>query len=417
MRPMGLMGLMGPIGLMSLIGLISLMGLVGCSDDEEATGNGVSQTLTVVPCAQSFAEVNDGEDAALTRAWTPPSPYVLYESLNGLFSSQKNLTNNSIGVFFTKNATDPLQATFFHYKVGDNDRWRVSLDELKEDDYFVYGFIPSEVVTTASITGNSSYSDGAVLTLNGIKTVTPNDVCVVVGAKKGSGPENDDTGTLESPERIQPGQFAVTTVASTKDSPVSGTGNNIFLLFDHLYSAIRFNFTVGEKYDALRTIRLRKLEMIAYTDDSKTKIKAKYNATVRIKANTTGTLPITEVTFTPDTGSGDAVFEPLFNGEATLSHSTPSSFMGCFVPGQTTRFTLRSTYDVYDKNTDHNDKGNLIRKECTAENYINLPSLFTVTSLARGHIYTINLIVQPTYLNVLSEPDVEDPEGVELIEN
>ena len=60
MRPMGIMGLMGPIGLMSLIGLISLMGLVGCSDDEEATGNGVSQTLTVVPCAQSFAEVDDG---------------------------------------------------------------------------------------------------------------------------------------------------------------------------------------------------------------------------------------------------------------------------------------------------------------------------------------------------------------------
>ena len=398
---------------MSLIGLISLMGLMGCSNDEEATrkGKGEGLTLTVVPCAQSFAEVEDGEGVANTRAW-PPSGYYLYESpqLNGQFSSQKNLTNNSIGVFFTKDGQSPKQATFFHYMKNNEDQWRVSLDELDANSYYVYGFIPSEVVTTASITGNSSYSDGAVLTLHGIKTVTPNDVCVVIGAKKGIGPENDDTGTLESPERIQPGQFAVTTAASTKEA--DGTGNYIFLLFDHLYSAIRFNFTVDEKYDALRTIRLRKLEMIAYTDDSKTKIKAKYNATVRIKANTTGTLPITEVTFTPDAGSGDVVYEPLFNGEETLSHSTPSSFMGCFVPGQTTRFTLRSTYDVYDKNTDQNLKGNLIRKECTAENYINLPSLFTVTSLARGHIYTVNLIVQPTYLNVLSEPDVENPKVV-----
>ena len=395
---------------------MSLMGLMGCSNDEEATrkGKGEGLTLTVVPCAQSFAEVEDGEDVANTRAWTPPSPYVLYESLNGQFVSQKNLTNKSIGVFFTKDGQSPKQATFFHYMKNNEDQWRVSLDELDANSYYVYGFIPSEVVTTATITGNENYSDGAVLTLHGIKTVTPNDVCVIIGAKEGDGSEDDATGTGDDIKRIQPGQFAVTTKPSSKDGPIDEYHNYIFLLFDHLYSAIRFNFTVDEKYDALRTIRLRKLEMIAYTDDSKTKIKAKYTATVRIKANTTGTLPITEVTFTPDAGSGDVVYEPLFNGEETLEHGEYTPFMGCFVPGQTTRFMLRSTYDVYDKNltNENENKGNLIRKDCMAENYISLPSLFSLTELARGHIYTVNLIVQPTYLNVLSEPDVENPKVV-----
>ena len=107
-------------------------------------------------------------------------------------------------------------------------------------------------------------------------------------------------------------------------------------------------------------------------------------------------------------GYGDAEYVTIFDEEAnnnnpvTLS-TVESDFLGCFVPGQTFRFKLRTTYDVYDK------EGNLIRRRCVAENVIDLKEKYNLTSVERGHVYSLTLIVNPTYLYVLSEPDVDDP--------
>lgn len=75
-----------------------------------------------------------------------------------------------------------------------------------------------------------------------------------------------------------------------------------------------------------------------------------------------------------------------------------SSFLGCFTPGSSSHFLLRSTYDVYDK------AGNKIRKDCTAENKLSLTS-----DLSRGKMHTVNITVTPTYLYVLSDPDLDNP--------
>jgi hypothetical protein len=69
-----------------------------------------------------------------------------------------------------------------------------------------------------------------------------------------------------------------------------------------------------------------------------------------------------------------------------------------------TDFTLVCQYDVYDTN------GNLIRENQTAENKINVNSLFTTTiSLQRGTRYILYLTVNPTYLYMMSEPDLDNP--------
>ena len=72
---------------------------------------------------------------------------------------------------------------------------------------------------------------------------------------------------------------------------------------------------------------------------------------------------------------------------------------------------LRTTYDVYDNNpSEGHPEGNLIRQKCVAENKIIPQQLFTnVSSLARGYMYTINLTIEPTYLYMLSEPDLDNP--------
>ena len=66
-------------------------------------------------------------------------------------------------------------------------------------------------------------------------------------------------------------------------------------------------------------------------------------------------------------------------------------------------YILRSTYDVYDK------KGNLVRQGCVAENRIEPAEIFGSSQLRRGWKYTIQLKLKPTYLYVMSDPDLDNP--------
>ena len=254
---------------------------------------------------------------------------------------------------------------------------------------------------------SGNYSNGAILTINGLSTITPSDVCVIIGAKDGSA-EDDDTGSSDN-IRVAPGKFDVTF------NPGDNASNYIFLLFDHIYSSLRFRFTVDATYYALRRIRLTKLDLIAYADESGGGVKAKYDATITLRKNETGTSPIVgSIDFTP-IGNANVDFTPLYewNGavntqehpdnEVVLSPDTPTNFMGSFVPGVNTYFKLRSTYDVFDIH------GNLIRKECQAENTIDLRKKFEISGTMNGHCYSYTIKVQPTYLYILSEPDVDNP--------
>ena len=374
--------------LTGLMGLVSLWCLVGCSDDQEQRGRQV--TLEAQPLIQPYHEdwPSSAARAMGQRAWSPPSGYTTYESFTAMFAEQTDLYQKSIGIYFTQDAVTPEPGTFYY---NDYDsKWHFNADmELETSTYYLYGYIPKEAVESATISGNSSFSQGAVLTLNGLNTVTHNDISVVVGAKNGTDEDTDGGLTV--------GNFAVEAKA------VGSGSNHIFLLFDHLYSAMRFSFKVDADYAKLRTIKLRKLELTAFNSNSSTKLKAKYNATITLQA---GASPIQSVVFTQDETSADVAYEPLYSGDAvTLDPTTPTSFMGGFVPGRNTTFRLRSTYDVYDR------QGNCVREGCEAVNNIDLRSIFNITALElqRGHIYTINMTVRPTYLYVLSEPDLDNP--------
>lgn len=370
---------------------MGLMGLMGCSDDSELERR-QHVVFEAQPCATAYEE----ESPAVTRAWSPPSGYSTYTGTYvSMFAEQMDLFYKSIEVYFTQVGETPLQGTFFYNSHAANWRFMADMD-LSATTYYLYGYIPKEVAESSEIAPNSSYSDGAVLTISGLKTVTHSDVSVIVGAKNGTDADNDNGLTT--------GDFEV--AAKATSSTGGGTGNHIFLLFDHLYSALRFNFKMDATYAELRTIKLTKLELTALDGVGGDKIKAKYNVTITLKANTTRTSPIQSVVFTPDASSADVAYEPIYQGaEVALSATTATDFMGCFVPGQNTSFKLRSTYNVYDR------QGNLIREGCEAVNDINIRSIFQMqaTQLLRGHMYTINMTVNPTYLYVLSEPDLDNP--------
>jgi len=408
--------------------LFSAALLTGCSDDS-SLDESRHVTFEAKSCATVLEEEGLDSDSRLytptapyftTRtddppAWTPPSPYVTYDNINNKFLQQKNLVNKSINVFFTQDRLSPMEGTFF-YKDFDN-TWRLSMEIENTGTYYLYGYIPKEDASSATILrydgsaadGNNSYSNGSVLTINGLNSVTPSDVCVVIGAKDGR-LSNDDTGDINGESdgnHIKAGQFEVyakRAVMGSEGSPEGG--NHIFLLFDHLYSSLRFRFIVDPVYAALRTIKLRKLELTSY-DDQRGGVRSKYNATITLQSNSTGASPVVSVSFEPDNTSAYVSQAPIFDGEVSIPvyPNPPTEFMGCFVPGDYTSFKLRSTYDVYDY-----PDGNLIRQGCQAESTIDLTKKFgNDVHVTRGHCYSYTITVQPTYLYVLSEPDMDNP--------
>jgi hypothetical protein len=215
---------------------------------------------------------------------------------------------------------------------------------------------------------------------------------VVVGAKNGTG--------AETVTGLSTGDFACTTKA-TSGSGEEATGNYVFLLFDHLYAALRIKMKMNGTYNALRTIKLKEIKMRTSTNEGGT--KKFINATVRLTKNVGGN-PIDNITFV-QTGDVDTEGSTVFksaNGQTLTTEE--QSFQGHFMPQGVTQLVVTSTYDVYDKN------GNCVRQNCSADNTLVISDLFYLqTTVYRGNRYTVNMTVQPTYLYVLSDPDLDSP--------
>ncbi len=377
------------------MGLMGLMGLTNsCSSDEEPE---LRQAEVPVTEVRSFATTFD-DYVAKTRDWTPPSGYVAYED-----------GEQSIGIAFTQDGQEAIRSTFF--KGGD--KWNLKVIDLSKTEtditagtYYLYGYIPNtagvilEITDQSGINGaGSSFSTGAEVKLKNVPTVMSNDLCVVIGAKNGTGKETV-TGLCR-------GDFAYTATAISK---TSGDGNFVFLLFDHLYAALRINMKVHADYDALRTIKLRELKLS--TKAGGTTSTDQNTITVDLQANTTGSDPITGISY-EQTGSTIVEEGMSFwsSNDGVKLTTNPQPFTGHFMPSGITTLVLNSTYDVYDKNvTPEHPEGNLIREGCKATNTMVLSDLLTgQTTTKRGNRYTVNMTIQPTYLYVLSDPDLDNP--------
>ena len=369
------------LGLMGLV--IGLMGLWGCSSDE--TAEPTQETTTVE--LQSY--VTEYDEAAkvnraygpVTRAWTQPTGYLLYGD-----------AESPISVFFTQGTTSGGEE-FFYYNSG---HWRASKKPFEAGTFYLYGYVPHDKSITSVVStldGSDTYADGAVLTLTNVPTVSKADVCVVIAAKNGASANEDysSTGLLR-------GNFEYVAQASGV-----GGHNYVYLLFDHLFAALRVQMRVNGDYNDLRTIKLKELRMQT-SGEGDVPTKKKTSITVTLNKTDAGADPVGSVVFTPDATSGNsdgAVVE--WNDGITLTNEY-QPFQGHLMPFGVTKINLISTYDVYDK------KGNLIRENCTATNTINIANLFSgQTETLRGRRYTINLTINPTYLYMLSEPDLDNP--------
>ena len=399
----------GLMKLCGLIGFIGFMGLTSCSDDDDAVRRQpvvVELQAYVAPYTDVEAEARSTTPVTRDNTWMPTGfyPFSELDGVNGVLMSNDNA---AIRAFFTNDdANDKVIDRKF--TIGHDNKWRIDEEIELAGDYYLYGYVAYSAadVDNTTIEPNGTYENGAILTLNGLNSVMNQDVCVIVGAKHGT--KSDATApVLPATDPMMPGDFLCQINAGSNP-------NYIFLLFDHLYAALRFRFRVDEEYAALRYIMLKKLELLAYQDEACEHLMTKkVNTTVTLKANTTGASPIvSDIVFTPNNTSGNMApvliydnenpTQALPSGKDEQGNYIYSDDMG-FVPKTSSYYLLRTTYDVYDL------KHNLIRKDCVAENKIDPRKLFNKESLDRGHMYTMRLTVMPTFLYVLSDPDLDNP--------
>jgi hypothetical protein len=424
-----------------LTGLISLW-LVGCTSDEVEPGveGKKSAPIQLVSYMTPYVDMattpaSEARGIALTRADWLPTGYSL------------DTDHNSIGLYFTQDSSpsDIIESRNVYY--GEDDKWHLN-QNVDPNTYLLYGYTPYNAASV-NISKNTTFRNGAVMTISGLKTVMEKDLCVLVGATEGTSTSpvsyvevtgltpnvSSVTGLyilsgsiyteiIDANAKAQSG----TTYYERKDLAIGKfdciikeenetTKNYLYLLFDHLYAELDLQFRVDEKYAQLRTIRLKEIKATTYTDADFNTLETKpLKAVVTLQANNTGASPITSLTFEEDnTGSdqeqGLTIYE---NNNPTVSDNLPSgtengkkiySDKVAYLMSDAHRYIMLETmYNVYDT------EGNLISENRKATNKINTRSIFKyVETLERGTKYQLKLTVAPTYLYVLSDPDLDNP--------
>jgi hypothetical protein len=276
----------------------------------------------------------------------------------------------SMGIYMLSSEGSPKEEKLIY-----TNKWHAYFEVDANTTYTVYGYMPKTGDMSSSLTKSAA---NATLIISNIKAITTEDICII-------------TGVNDKREGLKEGNFNWKWPISTSTEDES---YKIHILMDHLYAAALFSMKIDAEYAELRTIKLK--TMTLSTDKGSV-----VNATISLTHNTTGASPITGVTYESSDGNDDVVIYSSNEGTA-LDKTTPLIINACFAPNLSGNLKMVTTYDVYDR------KGNLIRKNCIRRNKI--PDLQAV----RAQRVQMNLTVNPTYLNVLSDPDLDNPKIKEI---
>lgn len=322
------------------------------------------------PEAQTVTTVNEpvGKEVQLMSYASPFTDQELsHRAVPAGFTAYTPDKNTNMGIYMllSENWASPkLERITYYTSTG---KWNAYFEVEKNKTFTVYGYMPKTGEMSSTL--EKTDAGAATLTISNMKPVTTDDICIITGVK------DTDSGLKE-------GQFSWSTPMEEIET------YNISLLMDHLYAAAQFRLKIDADYASLRTIKLKTMTLSTN--------KGSVDATVMLTHNDTGASPISSVTYD---ASGSSSTADIYNSNegTALDKTTPLSVNAYFAPGLSSNLTLVSTYDVYDS------KDNLIRQNCTATN--KLPNLEAI----RGQRVLLNMTVNPTYLYVLSDPDLDNP--------
>ena len=270
--------------------------------------------------------------------------------------------NSDIRIFLTHGTT----TTEGLFKYAGASAWTTQL-KLKSGarTYQLYGYMPDNADFVRSISDWNE--NGAVLHIQQLPPMAEQDYCIVTGVRQAAD-ENDKTPAVR-------GTFSFDYNSQRE--------NYINLFLDHLYSHIVFCMRVGDDYDAVRTIKIKRMTL--HVEDI-----SHYNV---------------DVTLTKDVGISSVEHSSAGTGtreltirdeELTLTTTSTTVCSGYIIPATTLldKLSLVIDYDIYDK------RGNKIA-ERTATNALATP----LEELQRGEERTLQINIDPSYLYDLSLND------------
>ena len=373
-----------------LLCLMSGLLLEACSSDSASDSrpdNSSSERTVRLSAGARQYHVDDAEMASapgLTRTVTYPDPSTEWVPITP--------TDNML-VFVTKKkdsptASDVLSRIFYSTTSG----WQSNItitDAGPDNNYLIYGFMPIDAENVSISPLSTNYNAGAIMSIKSMKVLTQTDPCVIVGVGKQETSTSDVT--------LKWGTFDFTFKEGTSD-----VIDYMSILLDHIYSRYHFQVKIDADYAQLRTIKITKMTLEALSNDG-TQTVGTVNATVNIQTNTTNTNPISSVTYSRNTGTRSVTF--FENTTTPLSLTTSYQDAGfCLAPGDQRWFRLTTVYEVYNRDNKH------IRTN-TATNTFNTANFkeHKITNMNPGLDHTIQIIVNPTYLYVLSDSDLDNP--------
>lgn len=382
--------------------------LTACSDDDATDRRESNRQIRLSAGARQFTADEDEAPAdALTRAVTYPSTD--WTNYLTLYPG----SNPNMLVFIAKNKDNPstsdVLSRLCSFTSATSD-WQANVTITDtESGYQIFGFMPidlensSDNVSISPLTKTSSsksYMVGAQMTIKGLKVLTTADPCVIVGVVRMETNTSDVT--------LQWGKFDFT----FNPNASSDVTDYMSILLDHIYSRFHFSMKIDADYAKLRTIRITKMTVEALNNDGTLPLRS-VDATVTIRSNTTNSNPITGITYSRNTGSMSIT---LFDKTTTSNTSYTNGIVldktktdyqevgFCLAPCDQRWFRLTTEYEVLDKS------GALIRTDA-AVNSFNTADFKEkkITSTTPGLEHTIQITVNPTYLYMLSDPDLDNP--------
>lgn len=404
--------------LSGLSGLLLAAGLffAGCQSDpdEVPVDNRPRTTMELMTYSSPFLDIAPWVTRADPEYHFPtgyqtnhlPDGYISYEILH----PHASMDDSTIGVFMTPDDTDPSGNFIYQGMEGGSSVWKSNIIVEENKQYYIYGFMPRSGAENATISPlptadtngeDQGYANGAVITLENYDALTTADVSVIVGLRWATNHEKINGIDPATGSDVPLGNFSY---VGQKEGE-----NRLFVLLKHIYAGLHFATKLDPTYAQLRTIRITKVELTAKN------IRPKINLKITLTANTAGTDPVTSVDYpatSPDVSAKTITLYEKAAGDLGIKVPVDDyyDFLGCLVPASTNSFVLKTTYDVYDNNiTPEHPNGNLTRKDCVAVNDINPNIVEHFPNLQAGELFTINLLIKPTFLYVMSEPDLDNP--------
>ena len=275
---------------------------------------------------------------------------------------------DDIHIYLTSSGTQVAEGKFGY--ASDTKEWSTHL-KLKSGSgtFRLYGFMPDDPSLTASLQNVTTVD--AQIKLENVNPLTTIDYCVVTGVRQVETASDHTSATR--------GMFSF--------DYYSYRQNYINLFLDHLMSRLVFNMKISPTYDAVRTIKVKKMTL-KLADISSMSVTVTFSDNHGISA----------ISYIPTGAAANSCI--IENEEKTLTTSPAAICTGYMVPDNVfiNKLELETEFEVYNK------KGDKIA-ERTAVNKLTEP----LAELQRGEERTLLLTIDPSYLYVLSDPDLDNP--------